>query len=287
MQDIQSGTPNPLKKYFRQPKIYVSLPSRGKFYGLNSLEETETGQLPVFPMTARDEITMKTPDALVNGQATVEVIQSCIPNIKNAWDIPIIDLDIILVALRVASYGETMEVNIKTPVTKEEKTYSLNLVNILNDLSTIEYNNVIELEDMTVYIRPLTYRDFTKTSMKAFEEQKIFKILNNEKISEDEKLLKFNESFKKLTDITITTLEKSIMKIDIDGVSVTDPNHIKEYVDNADKKFYRSVIEHVEKEKAKFSIKPLVVNATKEEIEKGVPETFEVPITFDQSNFFV
>lgn len=287
MQDIQSGTPNPLKKYFRQPKIYVSLPSRGKFYGLNSLEETETGQLPVFPMTARDEITMKTPDALVNGQATVEVIQSCIPNIKNAWDIPTIDLDIILVALRVASYGETMEVNIKTPVTKEEKTYSLNLVNILNDLSTVEYNNVIELDDMTVYIRPLTYRDFTKTSMKAFEEQKIFKILNNEKISEDEKLLKFNESFKKLTDITITTLEKSIMRIDIDGVSVTDPIHIKEYVDNADKKFYRSVIDHVEKEKAKFSIKPLVVNATEEEIALGVPETFEVPITFDQSNFFV
>lgn len=287
MQDIQSGTPNPLKKYFRQPKIYVSLPSKGKFYGLNSLEETDTGQLPVFPMTARDEITMKTPDALVNGQATVEVIQSCIPNIKNAWDIPTIDLDIILVALRVASYGETMEVKIKTPVTKEEKTYSLNLVNILNDLSIIEYNNVIELDDMTVYIRPLTYRDFTKTSMKAFEEQKIFKILNNEKISEDEKLLKFNESFKKLTDITITTLEKSIMRIDIDGVSVTDPNHIKEYVDNADKKFYRSVIEHVEKEKAKFSIKPLVVNATEEEIALGVPETFEVPITFDQSNFFV
>jgi hypothetical protein len=287
MQNIQSGTPNPLKKYFRQPKIYVSLPSRGKFYGLNSLEETDTGQLPVFPMTARDEITMKTPDALVNGQATVEVIQSCIPNIKNAWDIPTIDLDIILVALRVASYGETMEVNIKTPVTKEEKTYSLNLVNILNDLSAVEYSNVIELDDMTVYIRPLNYRDFTKTSMKAFEEQKIFKILNNEKISEDEKLLKFNESFKKLTDITITTLEKSIMRIDIDGQSVTDPNHIKEYVDNADKKFYRSVIEHVEKEKAKFSIKPLVVNATEEEIALGVPKTFEVPITFDQSNFFV
>jgi hypothetical protein len=284
MQDIQSGTPNPLKKYFRQPKIYVSLPSRGKFYGLNSLEETDTGQLPVFPMTARDEITMKTPDALVNGQATVEVIQSCIPNIKNAWDIPTIDLDIILVALRVASYGETMEVNIKTPVTKEEKTYSLNLVNILNDLSAVEYSNVIELDDMTVYIRPLNYRDFTKTSMKAFEEQKIFKILNNEKISEDEKLLKFNESFKKLTDITITTLEKSIMRIDIDGQSVTDPNHIKEYVDNADKKFYRSVIEHVEKEKAKFSIKPLVVNATEEEIALGVPKTFEVPISVSSTS---
>ena len=31
-----------------------------------------------------DEITFKTPDALLNGQATVDVIQSCIPNIKDA-----------------------------------------------------------------------------------------------------------------------------------------------------------------------------------------------------------
>jgi hypothetical protein len=286
MQDIQSGTPNPLKKYFRQPKIYVSLPSKGKFYPMNSLEETDTGQLPVFPMTARDEITMKTPDALVNGQATVEVIQSCIPNIKNAWDVPIIDLDIILIALRIASYGETMDVNIKTPVTGEEKTYSLNLVNMLNELSSIEYNNKIELDNMTVYIRPLSYKDFTKTSLKAFEEQKIFKLLNNDKVTDEEKLVKFNESFKKLTDITVTTLEKSIMRIELDDVSVTDPNHIKEFIDNADKSFYRSVIDCIEKEKAKFAIKPLVVNATEEEIEKGVPETFEVPVTFDQSNFF-
>jgi len=30
----------------------------------------------------------------------------------------------------------------------------------------------------------------------------------------------------------------------------------------------------------------LTAEATPEEIEKGVPETYEVPITFDQSNFF-
>ena len=41
---------------------------------------------------------MKTPDALVNGETTVEVIQSCMPNIKDAWKIPVIDLDVILIA---------------------------------------------------------------------------------------------------------------------------------------------------------------------------------------------
>lgn len=286
MQDFQSGTPNPLKKYFRQSKISISLPSGGAFYPVDSLERTETGQYPVFPMTARDEIVMKTPDSLVNGQATVDVIQSCLPNIKNAWDIPVIDLDVILVGMRIASYGETMDLNIKTPVTGEEKTYSLNLTNILNSLTSIQYNNKISVGDMTVYIKPLSYRDFTKTSLRTFEEQKIFKTLNDDKLSEDEKLVKFNDSFKKLTDITITTLEKSIMRIDVEDYSVTDTNHIKEFVDNAEKDFFRTVLNHIDNEKKKFAIKPLIVKSPPEEIEKGVPETFEVPITFDQSNFF-
>ena len=287
MQEFQSGTPNPLKKYFRQSKISITLPSGGVFYPADSLERSETGQYPVFPMTARDEIVMKTPDSLVNGQATVDVIQSCLPNIKNAWDVPIIDLDIILVGMRIASYGETMDLTIKTPVTGEEKTYSLNLTNILSSLTNIQYNNKISVGEMTVYIKPLSYRDFTKTSLRTFEEQKIFKTLNDDNISDDEKLVKFNESFKKLTDITVTTLEKSIMRIDVDDYSVTDQNHIKEFVDNADKNFFKTVLDHIESEKKKFAIKPLEVQSTPEEIAQGVPETFEVPITFDQSNFFV
>jgi len=46
------------------------------------------------------------------------------------------------------------------------------------------------------------------------------------------------------------------------------------------------VLDHIENEKKKFAIKPLTVQATEEEMEQGVPETFEVPVTFDQSNFF-
>ena len=33
-------------------------------------------------------------------------------------------------------------------------------------------------------------------------------------------------------------------------------------------------------------IPPLKVKATDEQIKKGVPATFDVPLTFDQSNFF-
>ena len=61
-------TENALNKYYRQPQIYIKLPSGGKWYGPDVLTPTETGELPVLPMTAKDELAFKTPDALINGQ---------------------------------------------------------------------------------------------------------------------------------------------------------------------------------------------------------------------------
>ena len=101
---------NPLSGFMRQPKIYIKLPSGGEYWSKGSLEISETGEYPVYSMTAKDEMMLKIPDALISGQAIVDVVQHCMPNIKNAWSIPNLDLDVILIALRVATYGEKMNV---------------------------------------------------------------------------------------------------------------------------------------------------------------------------------
>jgi len=277
---------NPLKKYFRQPKVYITLPSRGKFYPQGTIEMPENGELPVFAMTAKDELTIKTPDALLNGQATVNVIQSCIPNIKNAWYIPSIDLDAILIAIRIATYGEDLELSTKVPGTGEDKTFTVDLRNILNKLVTAEYEDIIQTNEMKISITPLTYKEFTEASLKTFEEQRIFSIVNDDNTPDSEKLQQFSKSFAKLTELTVNTLTKSIKKITIVDTEVTNPVHIQEFIDNADKEFYNSVTEHLDEQKNKFSIQPFEAISTEEEIKAGAPEKWTVPITFDQSNFF-
>jgi hypothetical protein len=90
---------NPLSQYFRQPSIYIKLPSGGQFYPPGALDMPPNGELPILPMTAVDEITYRTPDALYNGVATVDVIRSCVPNIIDPWCIPVIDVDPLLIAI--------------------------------------------------------------------------------------------------------------------------------------------------------------------------------------------
>lgn len=283
---MQQQQANPLSKYFRQPKLFASLPSNGKFYPAGALETTETGEYPIYSMTAKDELTMKTPDALLNGQATVELIKSCVPNIKDPWSLPSIDLDALLIAIRLATYGETMTLSIKTPVTGEEKDMSVNLRDILDNFANIEFEDVVTSGDMTVYIRPLTYKEFTKSALKTFEQQRIFNIVNDEQISDEDKLQAFTNSFAKLTDLTVDMMSNHISAIEIGDTRVDNKQHIDEFMKNADKSFYEAISKHLEKQKLKFTIQPLKAQATLEEIEKGVPETYEVPVTFDQSNFF-
>lgn len=286
MEDFTSTEQNPLRKYFRQPKLYIELPSKGQYYAEGSLDMPESGELPVYPMTAKDELMMKTPDSLLNGQATVDLIKSCIPNIKDPWKMPSIDLDTVLIGIRIATYGENLDVTTTIPNTNEEREFTVDLRMLLNQLGNVDYNDEVEINNMLVKIRPVTYQEYTENSMKNYEEQRIFRTVSNENISETDKIQVFNESFRKLTELTVGLMIKSIDSITVDDHVVSNQQHIKEFVDNADKDVFKSLLDHLELQRKKFSIEPMKVNTSNEDQANGAPEEFEVPISFDQSNFF-
>ena len=279
---------NPLNKYFRQPAIYVSLPS-GSDYPSNVITPTQTGELGVMPMTAKDEIRFKTPDALMNGQGVVDVIQSCVPDIKDAWQIKSYDLDTILVAIRVATYGETMEINFNVPGANETVAHTINLPAILDELRSTKVDKHITLDDgLKITIRPLTYKDMTMTSLQTFQQQKMYTAIQSSELSDNEKAKRFNDAFKKLTDLNASILLKNMQSITMtDGKEITDPAHIKEFVDNANATLIKQIEQKLTQLRGQGAVKPLRLKATEDQIKKGAPASYEVPITFDTSNFFV
>ena len=279
---------NPLNKYFRQPAVFVTLPSGGN-YPPHVLTQSQTGEIGVQPMTARDEIIFKTPDALMNGQGMVDVIQSCIPEIKDAWQISNYDLDTILIAIRIATYGETMDINFNVPGTTEKASHTLNLPSLLEQIKTTVVNNDIELKDgLKIAVRPLTYKDMTSTALKTFTQQKLYSTVQNTDIAPEEKVKRFNESFKALTELSHTILLKNISKIITpDGAEVTDPAQIKEFVEKANTVLIKELQDKLIELRTQGAVKPIKLKATEEQIKKGAPATYEVPVTFDTANFFV
>ena len=279
---------NPLNKYFRQPSIYVSLPS-GTNYPPHVLTQSKSGELGVMPMTAKDEIRFKTPDALMNGQGVVDVIQSCVPDIKDAWEIKSYDLDTILVAIRIATYGETMDINFTVPGANENVSHSVNLPAILDDLRKTKVDGHITLQDgLKITVRPLTYKDMTTTSLQTFQQQKMYSAIQDSQLSDEEKAKRFNEAFKALTDLNSKILLRNIELITLqDGTQISDPLHIKEFVENANATIIKEIETKLTSLRGQGAVKPLKLKATEEQIKKGAPASYEVPVTFDTSNFFV
>jgi len=279
-------TSNPLKKYYRQPKQFVTLPSKYEFYPEGTIEVPESKEIAVYPMTAKDEMLFKTPDALLNGEATVQVIQSCIPQIKNAWAMPSIDCDAALIAIRMATYGESMTLPVTVPGTKIEKDLELNLQETLTTILGATYKDTFLYENMEIKTRPLSYAEFTASALKQFEQSRLQSVINDTELSDEDKIREFQKSFTKLTELNVGMVSQTIRSIRVDGETVTDKGMIKDFIDNTSKAFFQAIMDHLEENRKAFQLAPQKVISTEEEVKDGAPAEYTVPVAFDSANFF-
>ena len=82
-------------------------------------------------------------------------------------------------------------------------------------------------------------------------------------------------------------LVDSILEITTpDGQTVVNKDQIKEFCNNCDAKVINEIQDELSKIRSQEQIKPVTLKATEEQIKKGVPASYEVSVTFDNSNFF-
>jgi hypothetical protein len=232
-------------------------------------------------MTVKDEILLKTPDALMNGSSIAEMVRSCCPSIKDPWAVPIIDLDAILIAVRIASYGEGMDMTSTCTHCNHENEHTVDLRVLLDTIKPLaNFDQQTFLDGLIFEIRPQTYKDLNTTSMIAFEQQKIVSVVGDSNLSEEDKRKQFQSSFDKLTDLNISTLVACIKSITADGIKVTEEALIKDFLTHCDRKTYEGIRNLVTKLLESNVLEPSPV--TCESCEK----TYTVKLEFNQSNFF-
>lgn len=270
---------NPLKQYFRRPAVYIKLPSEGKDYMPGVIDMPENGELPVFPMTAIDEITTKTPDALFNGTAVYELIKSCVPNIKDPWAILSTDLDAILIGMKAASSGTNMDLESQCPKCSDVSTYQINLVAILNQIKSPDYNKTLDIEELKVKFKPLTYKQMNSASLGQFEAQKIFNSIS-EAATFEEKSIKNNQALKIVTELTMDILSKTIEYIETPGLRVDNIEFILDFLKNCDKNTYTAIRDYNAALKETSELKPMHITCP------NCSNEYDQPFTLNASDFF-
>lgn len=271
---------NPLKQFFRQPSIYLRLPSDGKFWPAGSIDMPANHELPVFPMTAIDEITYRTPDALFNGQAVVNVIQSCVPSIQDAWAIPATDLNSILIAIRIASYGHNMDITSACPACGAESDYVSDLRPTLANLKFPDFDQVNKYGDLEITFHPIDYRNQNAVNQSNFEQQKMIQSIQGSSLSDDQKMAELTLALKKITELTIDALKWSISSIRTPSSLVTEPEYIHEFLTNCDRKMFTSIRDTIIELRQASELPPLQIECSE------CAHKYTQTLNLDQASFF-
>lgn len=269
---------NPLQQYFRQPKIWVGLPSNGAYSDPDTFQG-DVSNMPVFGMTGMDEIILKTPDALITGESTVKIIQSCCPNIKHAWHISTIDTNLLYAAIKIATYGNNISVNHTCPECSSAHEYDVDLNFIVEFYNNCKYNNILKLGDLVIKTKPLTYKQATDIAIKAFKlRQSLGQIEFLE--TEDEKSAAIAKLFGELSLVQNEMYLQSVEQVEIGETIVTEQEFIIDWLKNCEKSQYDSIKEHIEKNRTAWDLPSFPVQCTDCTTES------KIFIELDQSNFF-
>jgi len=269
---------NPLQKYFRQPKIYVSLPSKGVYNEPGSIDKTEN--MPVYSMTGMDEILLKTPDALLNGEATVKIIESCCPSIKNAWELSNLDLDLILTAIRIATYGEEMSITYTCASCSSQSDYDVDVKTFVEHFDKCHYQNVVKLGDISIKLKPLNYKEITDYNLKNFTLQRqLAQGLENNTDEEQQKLV--NDLFNQLADIQADVYLQGIESVEVPEGVVDRQEFIKEWLANSESSVYEAIKNQIDLNRKNWRLPPNSVVCP----DCGADGQFDIDL--DQAGFFV
>jgi hypothetical protein len=251
MENIQS----PLQKYKRQPKLYIDLPSRGVWYNKNVIEKTE--ELEVYSMTASDEILAKTPDALITGNAVVKIIQNCVPAIKDAWVLNNRDFDYVLSAVRIATYGDAMNVGHKCKKCSNEDTFSFPLQRLLDHLNSVEPNYETVVDGFVFRLRPLTYRELvTNQQITMKVRRELYKISREEeKLNSRDRDGLLDQLYEEINSQTKEVICSIVSEITTpDGDKESNPIFIKDFLLNSEGKYFDAVQEVYSQNSEKLAI---------------------------------
>lgn len=269
---------NPLQQFFRQPKIFVGLPSKGVF-NKPSTFSGDVSRLPIYGMTGMDEILLKTPDALLSGESTVRVFQSCCPGITDAWDISVIDTDLLLTAIRIATFGNELSVKNICKNCGTENQYSVNLTTFVDHFANCEYNDTLVLKDLVIKTRPLTYKQSSDFAVQNFTiQQKANQVSLIEDTVEKKKLME--EIFVDLSNLRIDAFTLQIDSIDANGITVIEKSYIKEFLENADRDILDQLQKHIEENRVRWTLPEQQVKCDS----CGTEDSMLIEL--DQANFF-
>lgn len=207
-------TTNPLLTKAKMPGQTFSLPSQALFYKDEVSESViaSNGEFIMYPMVTLDEISMKTPDQLLNGTALVNVLKRCAPDILDPLRMFSKDIDYILICMRRLTYGAE---------------YSFGYMHSCEEAK--DHNYTVDLDSLITRVNKITKKEMDHNYLLTLENQQSIKFIP----PRYKEMLDFYDSYNdedmdpnKVTETVLKTLSSMIENVD----GITDKSMIYEWI---------------------------------------------------------
>jgi hypothetical protein len=270
-----------LTKHKRQPKIFVDVPSEFKFMDSSAVSGISFKELPVYSMTGANEIAMKTPEALLNGEAVKNLIQTCIPAIKDAGKLSSIDIEFLLIAIRIASYGNEYSKSSVCPHCNESNSHDLELGNFIDDYNRKEFTDTVTINGLKFYIRPLNYDEWTEIQTSLFQANRtMFQIAEQPEMSEEQKDEITKSVYTIIQSINQRNVLYQVYKVKDGEEEETDLNAIRAFILEEDRQYFNGIEQLIKQNTKTWDLPKLDLTCG------GCEEKYTSIFTMDDSNFF-
>jgi hypothetical protein len=248
------------------------------------VDTTINGEVAVHAMTALDQINIRTPDALLNGDAMVKVVGNCVPSIKNPKDLVEPDINTLLLAIRIATVGSQMEVDTICPSCSHENHYQIDLNAIIETQTFSEANNCVELDDnLRVHLRPYNFNQRNLSLLNEVQEsQAVSLIQNDSNLDQTTKFMSLGQHVAKMAERTFDIVAQSITHITIlkTGQTVDNQEWIAEFLKNISKSQADSITDKIKQ------INKVGIDTVNNFECSSCNHKWQQPIDFDPSSFF-
>ena len=259
---------------FNRPRLYSTF--------LSAAYCSDNKPFEVYSTVIADDITVRTPDALLSGTATIELIQNCCPSISNAAEVLVCDIPALLCNIRIASDGMKLELNATCPGCSTQNTYEINLNDILVRLSAEKWFTPLILPDdnLKIIFYPPSYETYNNFAIEEFKLKKqLFQITQLASFQEHEHLI--SALLEQQQKNQAEYYSNCITRIEIDhSQNVTNPNHIKEWFGQADLKICEQIKQHITAALEQCNLPKLSIKCDTCNVE------YSSPVDIDHCNHF-
>jgi hypothetical protein len=280
-----------IQKSFRKIELYTTLPSGGAYWPDGSIDLSSSNpskEIGIMPMTMLDEINLRTPDSLMNGEAVVGIIKSCCPQIKDPWNAPLLDLETILVGIRIATYGPQLNVSVNVPEVNVPHEFTIDISDAIANLVPGTFMATHTLSNgHTINIKPMTYRTMTETNIKNYEQARLATNLKNTDLTEAQRMEEIQKSFKNITNLTIKNMADQVTSVKTLDGNVSTTSDVFQYVTNIPAPIAQEIKAIVTEQNRLGTMKPITIPVPEDLVKQGAPETITQSLMLDQANFFV